>query len=495
MRSSPSAFFCIAVFAAAALAAGAQTAAPEPAGEGLYLRTALDVAAEYTYRSADEMVEPYQYNNGIDFTRNYLDMPPFIAYSVDLGRVRGLSLGFTVNLQRKFDSSLDGYFPSNNLPISSDGSFPISFNSISRGVLSWTSPALDLSIGRDKVDYGGILQGSIFPSDRLPYLDAFRARVRLGPLTFDYMISSQDAIESWDGNDVDINAGVTPGTTPYGWYDSADPTAIIETYHSLSWDFGRLSVRIAENMMLARSNNRFTVTDFLPIMFWHQGSVMPNNETFLWSVDWTPSSALALSLQGGFDAFNPNPIGIGDTDTPTIPAFVLGGKYRTATGFGAADLYFEAGYTQYLWGNFSAAGQGGINDADPLERCIYRYMLDSNGIAALIPLTSPYGPGALWFRLLAGQELGLSGLRIGTDILLLGKNTEANLIVTPYDQTVQNAPWEFFGQFGLNLRWQSGAFDLSVEPSACERDGTWWFESSFALAYHFKSATKIEGIK
>ena len=89
MRSSPSAFFCIAVFAAAALAAGAQTAAPEPAGEGLYLRTALDVAAEYTYRSADEMVEPYQYNNGIDFTRNYLDMPPFIAYSVDLGRVYG----------------------------------------------------------------------------------------------------------------------------------------------------------------------------------------------------------------------------------------------------------------------------------------------------------------------------------------------------------------------------------------------------------------------
>ncbi|MDA8426831.1 MAG: hypothetical protein M0Z80_11915, partial [Treponema sp.] len=355
---------------------------------------------------------------------------------------------------------------------------------------------LDLSIGRDKVDYGGILQGSIFPSARLPYLDAFRARARFGRLSFDYMISSQDAIPSWDGNDVDPNAGVTSVTNPYpyGWYDSADPTSIIETYHSLSWDLGRVRVRIAENMMIARSNNRFTVTDFLPIMFWHQGSVLPNNETFLWSLDWTPSSDLALSLQGGFDAFNPSFLAIPDSDTPTIPALVLGGTYATQTGIGAADLYFETGYTHYLWGNFSAAGQGGISEVDPLERCIYRYMLDANGLSALIPLTSPYGPGALWFRLLAGQTIGASGMRIGSDILLLGKNTEANLVTTPYDLAVQNAPWEFFGQFGLNLRYEAGPFEVSIEPSACVRDGGWWMESSFAVAYHFRSVSPISGI-
>ena len=102
-------------------------------------------------------------------------------------------------------------------------------------MLSWTSPALDLSIGRDKVDYGGILQGSIFPSDRLPYLDAFRARCEARSLTLDYMISSQDAIPSWDGIDVDIERSgphqrgtfsATAGTT------IANPTSIIEVYHS-----------------------------------------------------------------------------------------------------------------------------------------------------------------------------------------------------------------------------------------------------------------------
>ena len=161
---------------------------------------------------------------------------------------------------------------------------------------------------------------------------------------------------------------------------------------------------------------------------------------------------------------------------------------------GALDLYLEAGYTQYLWGNFTATGQGGLT-ARHARALRYRYLLGTNGDAGLIPLTSPYGPGALWFRLLAGQELGLLGLRLGTDILLLGKNTAANLIVTPYDQTVPNAPWEFFGQFGLDLRWRSGDFDLSVEPRPAT--GMAPGGSRAASPWHTisESATKIEGIK
>ncbi len=159
----------------------------------------------------------------------------------------------------------------------------------------------------------------------------------------------------------------------------------------------------------------------------------------------------------------------------------------------AVDL--EAGYTHYLWGNFSIDGQGGLPDVDPLARCQYRFLLNNLGQAALIPLTSPYGPGSLWFLVSGGQELGSTGLRLGTDILLLGKDTEANLIMTPYDTSVQNAPWEFFGQFGLNLRYRRGDFDATVAPSACERNGLWWMESSFTVAYHFRSSTPIAARK
>ena len=184
MRNAPSILVRTAalVFACAGLSLSAQAtqaAAPLPAVQGLVLRTALDVVAEYTYRSADELVEPYTVKNGIDFTNNYLDAPPLARLSLDLGSIYGLSLGFSVDVRRQFGPSYEGYFPTSNLPVGfSNGAsyIPPSNNAISRGVISWTSPALDLSIGRDKVDYGGFVQGSIFPSDRLPYLDALRAR-------------------------------------------------------------------------------------------------------------------------------------------------------------------------------------------------------------------------------------------------------------------------------------------------------------------------------
>ncbi|MDA8424833.1 MAG: hypothetical protein M0Z80_01740 [Treponema sp.] len=474
---------------------------PIGTGEGLFLRTALDVSAEYTYRSADELVEPYTDKNGIDFTKNFLDLPPFASFSVDLGRIHGLAMGFTVDVRRQFGPSFEGYFPTTNLPVLFAGGvseIPPSNNAISRGVITWTSPYLDLSFGRDKVDYGGIVQGSIFPSERLPYLDAIRARARLGPCTLDYMVSSQDAIESWDGIDVDPNSpGTTTPNTPglygYGWYDSPTATSIIEVFHAISWDFGRFRARLAENVMLARAGNRYTVTDFLPVMFSHQTSVLPNNTTVFASLDWNPSSSLALSLQGGLDDFNGNTIGVPDYSVPTIPACVLGLRYgaETAGVLGALDLYLEAGYTHYLWGNFTTAGQGDLAGDDPLARCQYRYLLADSGSAGLIPLTSPYGPGALWFRLDEGQSFGVSGLRLGTDILLLGKNVAANLIDTPYDTTDSGAPWEFYGQFGLNLRLRRGVFDFTVEPAACDRDGTWWFESSFTVTYHFRRTTPI----
>jgi len=322
------------------------------------------------------------------------------------------------------------------------------------------------------------------------------------------MVATMDAITDYDGNDVDPNwthsTAVGYASDPdgdgayslinpaYGFEMDGEPTTIFEVLHRLSWDFGALRVGVAENCLLARRNNRVTVTDFLPLVSWHQASVMPNNVTFLFDAAWEPLPGLTLAAQGGFDDINANLFGVGDSDVPTIGACVLGGRYEAGTASGGAvDAYLEAGYTHYLWGNFSAYRQGDITDVDPLARAIYRFRLNAGG--ALLPLTSPYGPGALWLRLEGGTRLGASGPRVGAELLLLGKNREANLVDTLYDQSAKDGSTLFFGSLTVPVSWRVGAFELSAAPAALVRSHTWWMEATFAAAYRFRHEGRLGG--
>lgn len=471
--------------------------------EGIPVKTEIDVTLWYRYRSADVLVEPYQYKNGIDLQRNYFDVPPLARASVAIGGEEGLGVGIEAEARREFTTDYrDGYFQETNFPVLGRDRNPIAIEkaAITRGALYWRSASLDLSVGRDKVDYGKELEGTFYPSARLPYFDAFRARGRLGPFGLDWMVATLDAIEDYDENDVDPNWYYVSASDPYGVLDPAAygfdeddcPTTIFEVLHRLSWDFGTFRVGVAENCLLARRNNRVTVTDFLPLVSWHQASVMPNNVTLLFDLAWEPLPGLLVAAQGGFDDINANIFGVGDSEVPTIDAYIIGGRYETRTvSGGAIDAYCEAGYTHYLWGNFSAYKQGSITDVDPLARAIYRFRLNAGG--ALLPLTSPYGPGALWFRLEGGWRPGAAGPRFGAELLLLGKNSEANLVDTLYDQSAKDGDMFFFGSLTLPVSWRLGAFELSVAPAGLVRNTRWWMEATFAATYRFRNETSVGG--
>jgi hypothetical protein len=491
---------CAAAFAAVAFGLSAQE-------DGVRLAAELDLSFQYRYRSADVLIEDSTYNNGIDFQRNYLSSPPLASGSLDIGGPQGLSAGFGAELRREFTSSYkQGYFNATNFPLLGRDRNPIAVEkgAITRGALYWKSPSFDISLGRDKVDYGKELEGTLYPSLRLPYLDAFRSQARLGPFTLDWMVATMDAAESYDGNDVDPNWTVTSNSNvqdstgqysledkAYGFEGDENPTTILEALHRISWNFGTVRLGAAENYLVARRNNRIVIQDILPLVSWHQASVMPNNNTLLFDLTWDPTPELELSGVGGFDDINANMFGVGDSDVPTIGAYVVGGRYKpedvSAKPF---DAYFEAGYTHYLWGNFSANKQGDITDVDPLARAIYRLRLNTGGV--LIPLTSPYGPGARWLRLEGGYRLGLTGPRLGAELLLLGKNSEANLVSTLYDQSAKDGAEFFFGSLTLPISWKLGAFELEVAPAALLRNQRWWAEATFTASYSYKAETFLK---
>ena len=90
------------------------------------------------------------------------------------------------------------------------------------------------------------------------------------------------------------------------------------------------------------------------------------------------------------------------------------------------------GYTHYLWGNFALAP--GTN-VDSTARAIDRFYLDGGN--ALLPLTSPYGPGATWFEL-SSILTGIDWIQASARLWFLSRQTDpatgepVNLVDTPY---------------------------------------------------------------
>jgi hypothetical protein len=491
--------------AARAAALDSAIAAAEAADpSGLYAGIDLALDIDYRYRSADELVEPYQDKSGIDLMRDFFDLPPFASFRLDVGSPTGLGAAIGGDIRRELATI--GFFDDSNLPIDGTAGYAIAFERpfVSLGALWWKSPDFDVELGRDKVHYGDDLEGSIYPSARLPYLDALQTRWNIGPFKLEWMVSTMDAVESYDGIDVNPNEGLNPADypdagedpsleapdMPYGFFDDPNPTVIVEELHRFSWNFGKLEIGTGSNMLIARRNNYIQLTDFLPFSSWHQTQILSNNLTVYLDATWKPYDCLTVAAEGGLDDFNANSIGIPDSGVPTIPALVVGARYADSFAPGKVSAYFEAGYTHYLWGNFSGTSDAPY-DEDPLAREQYRFLV-VNG-SALLPLTSPYGPGAMWLSAKGSLALAGSGLEIGADILVLSKNTEANLIDTPYaaDPAVANAPRILFVSASVPVSYRMGSFTIYAEPDLCSRDGTVWFECSLGGRLELQVAKKI----
>jgi hypothetical protein len=477
----------------------------------LLLKTKVDLSYEYHLRSADVLVEgsDVQYKNGIDLMRDVLAPPPFAAIDWELGRRSGLAIGFAAELRKQFpgNSYSDMFAPDNFLNLGRPGN-PVAFEKpmITKGALYWRSESLDIIFGRDKVDLDEGLKGSLYPSPRLPYLDAFQAKGRLGRLGMNWVVGTIRATGSWEGPafDVDPNIVLNPSqydhllydrnsiTNPYGFQGDPNPTTIIEALHRFTWDFGQVQLGVAGHVVYARRNNRFLITDFLPVISWHQTTVMSNNMSLLADISWEPFEGLRVAAMGGLDEINAKSIGINDSGSPTVPAGVLGARYRGSLGAGAFDLYGEVGYTHWLWGNYDGSNDS-PGDVDPLARAQYRLHMDAGD--GLLPLTSPYGPGATWGELHGSWKPEGGTLTFGLDLLVLSKIKAANLITTDPLSPLSDASTFLFIEAGFPVSFQLGPFELYARPALVTKDGSWSAEATLGAAYHLRRASPVGAAK
>ena len=275
---------------------------------------------------------------------------------------------------------------------------------------------------------------ALLPSSRLPYLDLLRFVLPVGNLTMDLMISSLQNRQA-----VGDLAGLPPDITFL-------QNIIFANLHRFEYDFGRVRAAVTGMGIFVRPNNAFVLGDFFPVSSWHAAQNRPFNLSLVFDLEAALFPGFRVMVQFGFDDVNASDLfGVSDAPIPTIPAAIAGFELQRLLPGGRLELYGELGYTHYLWGNFD-------DESDArLARAIYRLMLDDD--TQLMPLTSPYGPGAIWALLESGWRWP-GGLYTSLFTELLFRNPNVDLVSTDYyaDDPALNALAEKTGTLRLGLQ-------------------------------------------
>lgn len=484
------ALLAAALFAAFPENSGAQSGGNPGTRQRSDFRAEFDVDYEYRYAGAQRLVETGTVKNGIDMAMAWFDRPPFARLQLRSEGTSGIGVVAETTLR---DQWTGDYFRQDNLPVVGVQGDILRFENFffSKAALWYRGDGFESLFGRETPDYNGILRGGLLPGTRLPFLDAIRAVGHFGRLRIDWMVASIPAIKAWNLIDVDPNAGVIPSGAQYYGFDAepastnGSPTAIVEAMNRLTWDLGRLRLGITDHAMIARRNNLFYITDIIPVISRHQAGMSQTNNSLVVDAAWEPVDELCFAFQAGFDDINAGIFGFDDTAAPTIDAYVFGVDYRSSASFVTLTMRLEAGYTHYLWGNYDGS-QTWPNDVNPFLRFQYRYLADAGGL--LLPLSSPYGPGARWGRLSALLETPISGLLIGLETLLLGKNEEANLITTAVNgnTTTASAPTTWYWSLGMPLSYARGPWRIQAKPGMAMIGGDPWFEVSLGACFRFR---------
>ena len=395
----------------------------------ILIKGGLAAAYEHRFSTGAFMLGEEDLPDAIDVHRAYLDFSPVLSLNAAAGTFNGLYVGGQIDIRPKWT---DNFSPMNNFLTG----FSFAYDMVKRGILAWNGNYINLFFGRDTVHWGNPEGSSLYPSALLPHLDRLSMNVPLGPFSFDYMLASIMPKRS-DGKDVDDVVTPKPGEPPLGPYfgfmkenDKGNPSIILMAAHRFQWNFGMVKAGIGGTIVYARPNNQFTITDFLPIIIYHNSDSVPNNLAMIVDAEWTIIPGLSLSAMFGVDDINGNKIGIPDDEVPTIPGALLQLHYSAASPNLFQSYMFEAGYTHYLWGNFEWDDNYSNWYGVYLARAIYRWTIDKS--AVLLPLTSPYGPGALWGKFNANFEIPKYNIQTGAELLFLLKNSKVNLIDTPY---------------------------------------------------------------
>ncbi|MDR2184111.1 MAG: hypothetical protein LBO80_00370 [Treponema sp.] len=449
------------------------------------IRGGLSAAYQHRFRSGRVLIDKGGVPNGADFRRAFLSFPPVLDLSAGGGGFTGLFLEAEAILRPAWGG---GYSPDNNFFFPSS-QFDITFDLINKGVLSWNGKYIDAFFGRDANHFGDTPGGSLYPSRDLPYMDGLRFMIALGPFSMDYLLSTiqpkeapWDVYPNTDGLDAGPGGPGDNGGEHFGFMTSANPSVILSALHRFQWNFGRVKAGAGANVVYVRSNNMYTVTDISPLMSWHNADMRPNNMNLVLDLSWALYPGLTLTGMLGFDDINGDMIGIPDSGTPTIPAGILQLEYGFRGERLRGEFLFEAGYTHYLWGNFAYETDDEWGSA-PLARGVYRYSPSKEGV--ILPLTSPYGPGVIWGRLVSAFTLPRYNLKIGADLLLLTKNEAVNLIDTWYtsDDPTHRSRRIWYLSLDLPCTYTWKRLDFYLSPALLLRNARAAFECTLGFKY------------
>ena len=266
--------------------------------------------------------------------------------------------------------------PSNLAPPSESDPIPYEFHNVYEGYLFVPLGYLSVTLGRQPIALGPAPRASIALAE-LPYHDALRLTLDLGPIRMHHLVSSVDNKRA--RTDVDL----PPSSTAL--YDFEQNQIFFNT-HYFEYRFASWRVATGANMVVAREMNDFHLSDFFPVFSWHNANILPRNMSAF--VDATVAAAPGLEVYGqaSFDDIRTTSFGIGDEPHPTISAFTAGSRYSVVARELSWDFGIDLGYTHYLWGNFPRD--------EGLARAIWRLRRAAPGYA--LALTSPYGPGTLF---------------------------------------------------------------------------------------------------
>jgi hypothetical protein len=443
---------------------------------------------EYTYRSQNVQADPGLPTElqVMDLHRLFLDKLPLVSLQLDYARDGGFEIGIAAVVQREY--FLDPFSPTNLWESDPGHGNPLALENqdIMRGFLWYDFHPLQVELGRDSLQMGSS-KSSLLPSPEVPFLDMLRIRLPLGRLTGDLVIST---LENRPGKyDVTVN----PGDPQFG------PSIILTAIHRWEYAFDTVRVGIAAMCVYARDGNAFNLGDIFPVFSWHQADIGPNNTSFIADVTWVPLPGLTLSLQGGLDDVNLSGVGVQDAAAPTIPAIIFDADYLWDTGSGLSlDFGLELGYTHYLWGNFSL--DTGYKDS--LARAIDRYRLD--GGTVILPLTSPYGPGATWVNLAATLH-GLPSMETTATLGYFSRMTNpatgaAVTLLEKYisSSAIESAPHVDTWSAGLSLNaFPFGFLKVIIQPTMYiqvdNRSGSYktWLDLALGVSVVGESRTRL----
>jgi len=455
---------------------------------GIMAFGSLEAAYEHRFSTGAFMFSEYgiELPDAEDIHRAYLNFSPVLRLFGGIGTFDGIWVAMQSDIRPAWK---DNFSPTSNFLTE----FDTMFDMFTKGVFAWNSRHADFSIGRDSVHWGNPLGSTLYVSSRIPHMDGIRINAPIGPFTADYFLATimPKRARYLDLDDVvkedypHIYTPENPLGPHFGFNNNQpdeSPTTILFMSMRLQWNFGSVKTGIGATITYARANNQFLFTDILPVFNHHNADSAPNNYAFILDVQWAIIPGLTLSAMLGFDDINANDFGIPDGQTPTIPGAILQLEYSALNSNLFQYYMMEVGYTHYLWGNFRYNDKPESWCGVMMARNIYRYVPNSR--AVLLPLTSPYGPGTLWTKFTGRFTFTEINLQAGFDLLLLFKNSEANLITTPYDENKSlNSYDQWFLTLDIPVSYIWRNFEFIISPAMILSEGKQAFECTLGVRF------------